>query len=1550
MKSYKYVFALLLSLSCLTGLLGQTNKKTLNYQAVILDPKAIDIPGASIVGQPLNNGNVCLRFSLLNAQGGLDYEETQQVTTDEYGLVNVAIGTGSQAQASNSTSIYKSFESVVWNSSVKSLKVSVSYDGCSSFKQVSAQALNYTPYALYAEAVDYKNVREAPTKLSQFNNDAGYLIPKDLDPLKSDIQTNSSKIEVANKSIADNKQASDATFLVVNQSISSLDTQVAANTTAIKENTGSISNINTKITDQQNQISDNRNQITATNNNLNTQIGGLQGQLNTTNSTVNSLSGVAEVVSNKSTAVDLGGTNPSDQAYPSQKAAKAYVDQVVSQIATTGVPDATTLAAGKIQLSGDLGGTATSPTVPALAGKENSSNKTTATDLGAGNPSDQLYPSQKATKAYVDNSIYAAVGTGVPDATTNAAGKVKLAGDLAGTAAIPLVAKIQGSPVSSTTPTTGQVLTYNGTSWAPAAAGSSNKEDVSNKSDGALGTSTTLYPTQNAVKTYVDAQIASATIADADTNTKGKIQLAGDLSGSAAAPEITTGAVTSAKILDATIATADLADASVTDAKIVGLAASKVTGTVGITNGGTGATSAGDALTALGAAPLASPTFTGTVTAPIYASAPQSLTDAATISWNPANGLNASVTLGGNRTLSFASPPAAGSYGTLVISQDGTGGRTLTLPVTSNMVLGSTSTTTIALSTAAYAKDILNFYYDGTNCYWNIGQGYGTAATVAATNLASSVTGTLPVANGGTGATSAGDALTALGAAPLASPTFTGTVSGITATMVGLGNVTNKSEQDLAISTATATALSNKENSSNKSDDTALGNSTTLYPTQNAVKTYVNAQVSSGAPDADVNTKGKIQLAGDLAGSATSPSVVKLRGTALSTVAPVTGGHVLTYDASGSGVAYWAAPANSANTISGVVPVANGGTGLSSVTSGGAVYATSSNALATGTLPFTAGGTGAISQQTAINALTGTQSAGKYLRSNGTDATLSTIQAADVPTLNQNTTGTAANVSGTVAVSNGGTGAATLTENNVLLGNGTSALQTVAPGANGNVLTSNGTTWSSTAPSTSATTFSGSLTGDVTGTQSATVVGRINGVSLSGLNTGLLKNTTGTGAPSIASAGTDYSAGTSALGTGILKSTTTTGVLSIASASDFPTLNQNTTGNAATATKLATSRTINGTGFDGSANITVTADASTLTGTALKSTVVSSSLTSVGTLANLSVTNDLTANGVTMGRGNNSRANNYAFGYQALLSVSSTGGGNYNNAFGHQALTANMTGQQNSAFGEYVLPKNVGGSNNTAMGTQALRENTSGNYNTGFGHTALTTNTTGSNNTAIGYQADVSSDNLTNATAIGNGAKVATSNTIQLGNTDVTNVKTSGTLTLKDVTYPNSHNTTAGQVLTINATGTASWATPTSSGSGSGGHYVGEVYGGGIVFYVTAGGYHGLIASSTDISGDPITLIDKATSPDYHTSTTNDENLYVDWKAPTFSQLSLLRNARNTPGLNINAGSVYVSSTGNPNDPFQIKVLKLSTGDIYYVNFNWTEWSGGIVIRSIRTF
>jgi hypothetical protein len=75
----------------------------------------------------------------------------------------------------------------------------------------------------------------------------------------------------------------------------------------------------------------------------------------------------------------------------------------------------------------------------------------------------------------------------------------------------------------------------------------------------------------------------------------------------------------------------------------------------------------------------------------------------------------------------------------------------------------------------------------------------------------------------------------------------------------------------------------------------------------------------------------------------------------------------------------------------------------------------------------------------------------------------------------------ASNVTGTLPVANGGTGASTLTANNVLLGNGTSSPTFVAPGTNGNVLQSNGTTWTSATiatPSTAGgtTTQSGSFT------------------------------------------------------------------------------------------------------------------------------------------------------------------------------------------------------------------------------------------------------------------------------------------------------------------------------------------------------------------------------------------------------------------------------------------------------------------------------------------
>jgi hypothetical protein len=104
-----------------------------------------------------------------------------------------------------------------------------------------------------------------------------------------------------------------------------------------------------------------------------------------------------------------------------------------------------------------------------------------------------------------------------------------------------------------------------------------------------------------------------------------------------------------------------------------------------------------------------------------------------------------------------------------------------------------------------------------------------------------------------------------------------------------------------------------------------------------------------------------------------------------------------------------------------------------------------------GIVPVAQGGSGQSTQAAAITALTGTQTSGYYLRSNGTNAALAAIQASDVPTLNQSTSGTAAGLSATLAPGSGGTGqtslqaainalAGAVTSGEFLRGNGTNVL------------------------------------------------------------------------------------------------------------------------------------------------------------------------------------------------------------------------------------------------------------------------------------------------------------------------------------------------------------------------------------------------------------------------------------------------------------------------------------------------------------------------------
>lgn len=125
-----------------------------------------------------------------------------------------------------------------------------------------------------------------------------------------------------------------------------------------------------------------------------------------------------------------------------------------------------------------------------------------------------------------------------------------------------------------------------------------------------------------------------------------------------------------------------------------------------------------------------------------------------------------------------------------------------------------------------------------------------------------------------------------------------------------------------------------------------------------------------------------------------------------------------------------------------------------------------------------------------------------------------------------------------------------------------------------------------------------------------------------------------------------------ALGTGIVKNTTTTGVLSIAVAGDFPTLNQSTSGNAATATALATGRTISISGdltytspsFDGTGNVTAAGTLATVNSNVgsftnanitvnAKGLITAAANGSAGTGTVTNTGGNLTANSIVLGAG-----------------------------------------------------------------------------------------------------------------------------------------------------------------------------------------------------------------------------------------------------------------------------------------------------------------------------
>ena len=137
------------------------------------------------------------------------------------------------------------------------------------------------------------------------------------------------------------------------------------------------------------------------------------------------------------------------------------------------------------------------------------------------------------------------------------------------------------------------------------------------------------------------------------------------------------------------------------------------------------------------------------------------------------------------------------------------------------------------------------------------------------------------------------------------------------------------------------------------------------------------------------------------------------------------------------------------------------------------------------------------------------------------------------------------------------------------------------------------------------------------------------------------------------------------------------------------------------------------------------------------------------TIANLATTNDSTINGLTVGKGTNSRTSNTAFGVSALLNAA-------------------LASTANTSIGYFSLAANTSGASNTVVGSLALQSNTSGSFNTAVGAGAGfigTANTTGSNNTYVGYQAQANGAAYTNSTALGSGATITASYQVVLGTT-----------------------------------------------------------------------------------------------------------------------------------------------------------------------------------------
>ena len=172
--------------------------------------------------------------------------------------------------------------------------------------------------------------------------------------------------------------------------------------------------------------------------------------------------------------------------------------------------------------------------------------------------------------------------------------------------------------------------------------------------------------------------------------------------------------------------------------------------------------------------------------------------------------------------------------------------------------------------------------------------------------------------------------------------------------------------------------------------------------------------------------------------------------------------------------------------------------------------------------------------------------------------------------------------------------------------------------------------------------------------------------------------------------------------------------------------------------------------------------------------------------------------GTTIGQTNGGH-NNIAIGKNSLLNANGT---SRNISIGENSMKDNAGGVTNVSIGSLSLSNNTSGNSNVSIGYANSIFNKTGSGNVNIGEYSGYNNESGSRNVNIGYRANyqnqgsssvnhssittigantlISGPSISNSTAIGTDAIVTSSNTIQLGNTDVTLVNTSGDVSAND--------------------------------------------------------------------------------------------------------------------------------------------------------------------------